>query len=47
MPDFGMMTSQHFIYIPTVLLVGLVTGYVLGARAMREELERKRKRMKE
>ncbi len=47
MPDFGMMTSQHFIYIPAVLLVGLVTGYVLGARAMRTEIERKRNRMKE
>lgn len=47
MPSFGMMTSQHFIYIPTVLLVGLVTGYVLGARAVRAEIERQRKRMKE
>lgn len=47
MPDFGMMTSAHVIYIPTALLIGLVTGYVLGARAVRAELERRAKRMKE
>jgi hypothetical protein len=47
MPNFGEMSSQHVIYVPCVLLVGLVVGYVLGARAVRSELERQRKRMKE
>jgi hypothetical protein len=47
MPDFGQMTPQHAIYIPSVLLLGLVTGYILGARAVRAELERRRRRMKE
>lgn len=47
MPDFGMMTPQHVIYIPCVLLLGLITGYVLGARAVRNELERRRQKMKE
>ncbi|MFO0546819.1 MAG: hypothetical protein U0271_00460 [Polyangiaceae bacterium] len=47
MPDFGMMTSQHVIYIPSMLLVGVIAGYVLGARAVRADLERKRQRMKE
>jgi hypothetical protein len=47
MPDFGMMTPQHAIYIPTLLLVGIIVGYSLGARAVRAELERKRRRMKE
>ncbi len=47
MPDFGMMTSQHVIYIPSVLLVGLIAGYVLGARAVRAEIERRRRRLKE
>lgn len=47
MPDFGQMTPQHIIYIPSVLLVGLVTGYILGARAVRAEMERRRRRMKE
>jgi hypothetical protein len=33
----------HFIYIPGVLLVGIAIGFVMGARAARAELERKRK----
>lgn len=42
-----MMTSQHVIYIPSMLLIGIIAGYVLGARAVRADLERKRQRMKE
>lgn len=41
------MTMQHLIYIPSVLLMGLVAGYILGARAVRAELERRKRRMKE
>lgn len=29
----GEMTSSHFIFIPAVLLVGIVIGWVLGSRA--------------
>ncbi len=47
MPDLGQMTPQHVIYIPSVLLIGLVVGYIMGARAVRAELERRRRRMKE
>lgn len=47
MPDFGQMTPQHVIYIPSVLLLGLILGYIMGARAVRAELEKRRKRMKE
>lgn len=47
MPNFGQMTLQHVIYIPFVLLIGMIAGYVLGSRAVREEYARKRKRMKE
>jgi len=39
--------SSHIIYIPGVLLVGVTIGYVLGARAVRAEVARLRKRMKE
>jgi len=46
-PDFGQITPQHVIYIPTVLLLGLVVGYVMGARAVRAELEKRKRRMKE
>ena len=38
---------EHFICIPGVLLVGLVFGWVLGARSAREQLEKKRRRARE
>ena len=50
--DFSNMTSSHFIFIPGVLLVGVVIGWILGSRAAkdayaaelrkREERERRR-----
>lgn len=46
-PNVAQMTAAHFIYIPFVLMIGLMCGYVLGARAVRAELEKQRKRMKE
>jgi hypothetical protein len=30
------MTSAHFIYIPVVMLIGLVFGWILGGRAARD-----------
>ncbi len=42
-----MPTVEHVIFIPGVLLLGVVVGYVLGARAVRAELENLRKRSKE
>lgn len=47
MPNFSEMTSAHLLFIPTVLLLGLISGYTLGARAARAEFERKQKRLKE
>jgi len=47
MPNFGAMTPQHVIYIPLVLAVGLVVGWLSGASAVRRELERQKRRMKE
>jgi hypothetical protein len=47
MPDFGQITPQHVIYIPSALLLGLVVGYILGARAVRAELEKRKRRLKE
>ena len=47
MLDISQMTPQHVIYIPSVLLLGLVVGYILGARAVRSELDRRRRRLKE
>jgi hypothetical protein len=31
--DFAEMGAGHFIYIPAVLLVGIVIGWILGSRA--------------
>jgi hypothetical protein len=47
MPNFGQMTVQHVIYIPFILMMGMIVGYILGARAVRAELEKKKRRMKE
>jgi hypothetical protein len=41
------MTAAHIIFIPGVLLVGLTLGYSLGARAVRAEMNRLRRRTKE
>jgi uncharacterized protein YneF (UPF0154 family) len=47
MPNLGQMTTEHVLYIPVVLLAGILIGYTLGARAVRGELERHKQRMKE
>ena len=31
--DIGNMTAAHFIFIPAVLLIGIVIGWILGSRA--------------
>jgi hypothetical protein len=42
------LTAGHFIFIPAVLLVGIVIGWILGSRAARDaylaELQRREKR---
>jgi hypothetical protein len=38
---------EHFIFIPGVLLIGLVLGYILGVRAAKAEIDRRRKRARE
>jgi hypothetical protein len=44
----GGMSAAHFIFIPAVLLVGLVIGWILGSRAARDayaaELRRREER---
>ena len=47
MPNFYAMPVEHVIYIPLVMLVGVVVGYLLGARVVRAEHERQKRRMKE
>jgi hypothetical protein len=38
---------EHFIFIPGVLLIGLVLGYILGARAAKAEIDRRRRRARQ
>jgi hypothetical protein len=38
---------EHFLFIPGILLVGIVIGYVMGARAARAQLEQRRRRARE
>ena len=41
------MTAGHFIFIPSVLLVGVVLGWVLGSRAARDAFATELKRRDE
>jgi hypothetical protein len=38
------MTSGHILFIPGVLIIGLFLGFVMGARAARNQLELQHKR---
>lgn len=40
------MGPEHLIFIPGVLLVGVVIGWVLGSRATRKAFAEQRARMK-
>lgn len=43
----GDMSSAHFIFIPAVLLVGIVIGWVLGSRAAQDAFAAELKRRDE
>jgi len=34
--EIGIPTASHFIFIPAVLLVGVVIGWILGSRAAQD-----------
>jgi hypothetical protein len=38
---------EHFLFIPGVLLLGIVIGYIMGARSAKAEIERRRRRARE
>jgi hypothetical protein len=48
--NFSNMTSAHLIFIPAVLLIGVVIGWVLGSRAAQDafaaEMRRREERAK-
>jgi hypothetical protein len=43
----GLPTVEHFIFIPGVLLLGVVVGYILGGKAVRAQIDQKRLRARE
>ena len=38
---------EHFIFIPGVLLLGIVLGYIFGTRSAKAEFDRRRRRARE
>ena len=48
--NFSEMTAAHFVFIPAVLIIGIVIGWVLGSRAAADayqaELRRREERAK-
>ncbi len=45
--DIGTPTAGHFIYIPVVLLLGIVFGWVLGSRAAADAMAMERRKREE
>ena len=48
--EFGIPSASHFIFIPTVLLIGIVIGWILGSKAAQDayasELRKREERSK-
>lgn len=42
--NFSAMPSSHFLFIPAVLLIGMVLGWILGSRAARDAFAAELKR---
>ena len=45
--NFAEMTAAHFVFIPAVLLIGIVIGWVLGSRAAADAYQTELKRREE
>ena len=39
-------TFEHVVFIPGVMLIGVFIGYMMGARAVRDEVRRKQEARK-
>jgi hypothetical protein len=48
--EIGIPSASHFIFIPTVLLIGIVIGWILGSKAAQDayasELRKREERAK-
>lgn len=45
--EFGSPSAGHFIYIPVILLAGIVLGWVLGSRAAADSMAMEQKKRDE
>jgi hypothetical protein len=45
--NFGNMTAAHFLFIPAVLLIGIVIGWILGGRAAQDAFAAEMRRREE
>lgn len=45
--EIGTPTAGHFIYIPVVLLLGVVLGWVLGSRAAADAMAMEQRKREE
>jgi hypothetical protein len=43
----GVPTAGHFIFIPAVLLIGIVIGWILGSRAAQDALAMEKRKQDE
>ncbi|MBK8217186.1 MAG: hypothetical protein IPK71_25965 [Myxococcales bacterium] len=43
----GTPGPEHFIFIPGVLMIGIVIGFVMGTRSARADLDKKKRRARE
>jgi hypothetical protein len=45
--EIGVPTAAHFIFIPAVLIIGMVIGWILGSRAAQDAMAMEMKRREE
>ena len=45
--NLGEMSAAHFIFIPAVLVIGVVLGWILGSRAAQDAFAAELKRREE
>jgi hypothetical protein len=45
--EIGVPNASHFIFIPAVLIVGVVIGWILGSRAARDAFAMEQRRRAE
>ena len=45
--EIGVPTAAHFIFIPAVLIIGMVIGWILGSRAAQDAMAMEMRRREE